>query len=175
MARDGSQTIWIGALASKASAAGLQRAIRTAHERLDAVERGGGDDQTRLTKEELYVHFHADPDLRVGRERTAFARAVGDAVVRYRIEGKLSQRGLAARLGMKPSAVARLKNGDHNPSNETLERLAAGLGMRFLVDVARSDAARAPQADGVGVMHEHATSAGGWTLVAAGPAPRRLG
>jgi transcriptional regulator with XRE-family HTH domain len=97
------------------------------------------------------------------------ARAVADAVLRYRIEHELSQRALAAALGMKPSVVARLELAEHNPSIETLERLASALGIRFVVDVApvaRRDQQAAPP--GLTVVQDVTGQSGGRLLVAAG-------
>jgi transcriptional regulator with XRE-family HTH domain len=36
---------------------------------------------------------------------------------------------------MKQPAIARLESGDHNPSIETLWKLATGLGIEFHIDV----------------------------------------
>jgi transcriptional regulator with XRE-family HTH domain len=68
-------------------------------------------------------------------ERTALARAVAVAVVRYRAEYELSQRELGGRLGMKQPQVARLELGEVNPSMETLMRVSAQLGIEFTIDV----------------------------------------
>jgi ribosome-binding protein aMBF1 (putative translation factor) len=68
-------------------------------------------------------------------ERTALATAVAIRLVEYRAEHGLSQRALAAKLGMKQPAIARLEAGDHTPSIETLVRLSRGLGMRFRLDI----------------------------------------
>src|SRR5687767_10189281 len=77
-----------------------------------------------------------DEDVRSRWDRTALARAVANAIVAYRTEHGLSQGALAAKIGMKRPAVSRLELGEHNPSIETLERLATLLGLRFIVDVA---------------------------------------
>ncbi|MBI3978472.1 MAG: helix-turn-helix transcriptional regulator [Chloroflexi bacterium] len=69
-------------------------------------------------------------------ERTTLARAVANAVVAYRTAPVLSQAALAARVGVKRPAISRLELGEHNPSIETIERLAGALGIRFIVDVA---------------------------------------
>lgn len=63
-----------------------------------------------------------DEDFRREWERTALARAVAIRLVQYRAEHELSQRALAAKLGMKQPAIARLEAGDHTPSIETLVR-----------------------------------------------------
>jgi ribosome-binding protein aMBF1 (putative translation factor) len=76
-----------------------------------------------------------DEGFRREWERTALARALAIRLVEYRAEHGLSQRALAAMLGMKQPAIARLEAGDHTPSIETLVRLSRGLGMRFRLDI----------------------------------------
>jgi transcriptional regulator with XRE-family HTH domain len=88
------------------------------------------------THEELLAEqLRADPEFRAAWERTALARAVAVAVVRFRAERELSQRDLAELLHMTQPQVARLESGDVNPSMETLMRVAAGLGIEFTIDV----------------------------------------
>jgi transcriptional regulator with XRE-family HTH domain len=74
-------------------------------------------------------------------ERTALAGAVALRLVEYRAEHGLSQRALAAKLGMKQPAIARLEAGDHTPSIDTLVRLSRGLGMRFRLEITPEDLA----------------------------------
>lgn len=122
-----------------------------------------------LSAEEFFADYDAQPEVRARRERLALARAVADAVIRYRIEHKLPQRALATALGMKPSVIARLELAEHNPSIETLERLASALGMRFVVDVApasRRDQQAVPA--GLKVVQDVTGQSGSRVLVAAG-------
>ena len=86
---------------------------------------------TDLIAEEL----QNDPEFRAEWERTAVARAVAVALVRYRAEQDLSQRDLAATLGMKQPQVARLEAGDVNPTIDTLMRIASKLSIEFIIDV----------------------------------------
>jgi transcriptional regulator with XRE-family HTH domain len=79
--------------------------------------------------------LRTDPAFRAEWERTALARAVALAIVRYRADHDLSQRELAERLGMKQPQVARLELGEVNPSMETLMRVSAQLGIEFTIDV----------------------------------------
>jgi transcriptional regulator with XRE-family HTH domain len=88
--------------------------------------------------------LRTDPKFRAEWERTALARAVAVAIVRYRAEHDLSQRELARRLGMKQPQVARLELGEVNPTIETLMRIASSLGVEFKIDV-RPARTRAPQ------------------------------
>lgn len=108
------------------------------------------------------------PEDRADHARLALARAVAGALVVYRARHELSQRGLARRLGMTPSSVARLELAEHNPSIETLERLSNVLGLRFLVDVAPASAEPVRLPAGLELIADRATAAGGRLMVAAG-------
>ena len=88
------------------------------------------------TNDELIAEqLRTDPEFRAEWERTALARAVAIAIVRYRSEHELSQRELADRLNMKQPQVARLELGEVNPSIDTLMRISAQLGIEFTIDV----------------------------------------
>lgn len=88
------------------------------------------------TNDELIAEqLCTDPKFRAEWERTALARAVAVAVVRYRAQHDLSQRELAGRLGMKQPQVARLELGEINPGIDTLVRISAQLGIEFTIDV----------------------------------------
>lgn len=93
-----------------------------------------------ITSDELLAQDLQDPEFREEWERTALARAVSLAVLRYRADHKLSQTALAKQLGMRQPHIARLELGEHHPSIEMLRRLARGLGLRFVLEVAPCDA-----------------------------------
>ena len=76
-----------------------------------------------------------DPAFRAEWERTALARAVAEAVIRYRAEHELSQTALARLLGWSQPVVARLEAAEHNPTMDTLLTLARTLRLRVQVDV----------------------------------------
>lgn len=107
-----------------------------------------------------------DPETREHWERTALARAAANAVVRYRTEHGMSQRALAEMLGWKPSQVARLELGEHNPGMDTLTHLAQRLGLRFTMEIGpAAGRSRGRRGDAV---EEITTSGGGHILVRAG-------
>jgi transcriptional regulator with XRE-family HTH domain len=88
------------------------------------------------TNDELIAEqLRTDPEFRAEWERTALARAVALAIVRYRAEHDLSQRDLAQRLGMKQPQVARLELGEVTPSIDTLMRISSRLEIEFTIDV----------------------------------------
>jgi ribosome-binding protein aMBF1 (putative translation factor) len=84
---------------------------------------------------EVLAEMLQDPEFRAEWERTALARAVAEAVIRYRAEHGLSQTALAGLLGWRQPVVARLEAAEHNPSMDTLLTLARTLGLRVHVDV----------------------------------------
>lgn len=76
-----------------------------------------------------------DPEFREQWERTALARWIAVEVSHYRAVHSLSQRELADQLGMKQSQIARIETSEHNPSLDTLARLATGLDLELLIDI----------------------------------------
>lgn len=87
------------------------------------------------TSEQVLAEELRDPDFKREWDRTAIARAVALKVLAYRTEHALSQRGLAKQLGMTQPQVARLEAGEHNPTIDTLARLAQTLDIEFAIDV----------------------------------------
>jgi DNA-binding XRE family transcriptional regulator len=76
-----------------------------------------------------------DPELREMWERSAFARAVANEVLRYRVEHGLTQSALARKLGVSQPLIGRLELGEHEPKFSTLQRLSRVLGLTFTVTI----------------------------------------
>ena len=87
------------------------------------------------TSEQVLAEDLRDPDFKHEWDRTALARAVALKVLAYRTEHALSQRDLARQLGMTQPQLARLEAGEHNPTIDTLARLAQTLDTEFAIDV----------------------------------------
>ena len=87
------------------------------------------------TSEQVLAEELRDPDFKREWDRTALARAVALKVLTYRTEHALSQRDLAKQLGMTQPQLARLEAGEHNPTIDTLARLAQTLDIEFAIDV----------------------------------------
>jgi len=85
--------------------------------------------------DEVLTEELKDPAFREEWDGTAFARAVAQRVIAFRIEHNLSQAELGKRLRMAQSAVARLEAGDREPSMATLARLARRLSIQFHIDI----------------------------------------
>lgn len=87
------------------------------------------------TFDEVLAEDLKDPVFRAEWERTALARAIANHVIAYRAKHDLSQSQLAERLGMRQPQVARLEGAEHNPSIETLIKLAGVLDIEFAIDI----------------------------------------
>jgi ribosome-binding protein aMBF1 (putative translation factor) len=85
--------------------------------------------------DEVRARDMQDAEYRRAYERTRLANDIAIKVLQYRQANRLSQRELAALLGMRQPNIARLESGDHAPSLETLSRLADVLRLDFSVDV----------------------------------------
>lgn len=80
-------------------------------------------------------HKRDDPAFRAEWERTAFARDVAIAVLRYRLEHALDADQLAARLGVDAETVADLEDGEADPGIHILRLLSERLGLRFVLEI----------------------------------------
>ncbi len=72
--------------------------------------------------------------LKDSKEREAYERLnpkydMIQKFIERRNEKRLSQRGLANLVGMQQSAIARLENGDHNSTVDTLLKVAGALDL----------------------------------------------
>jgi ribosome-binding protein aMBF1 (putative translation factor) len=76
-----------------------------------------------------------DPEFREEWERTAYARAIANQVIRYRAAHGLSQAALARKLGVSQPVVGRLELGEHEPKVSTLRTLSEKLGMSFVIAI----------------------------------------
>lgn len=87
------------------------------------------------TSEQVLAEELRDPELQREWDRTAVARAVALKVLTYRTEHGFSQRALAKKLDMTQPQLARLEAGEHNPTIDTLARLAQTLDLEFAIDI----------------------------------------
>jgi transcriptional regulator with XRE-family HTH domain len=87
------------------------------------------------TSEQVLADELLDPAFKAEWDRTAVARAVALKVLAYRTEHNLSQRALAVKLGTTQPQLARLEAGEHNPTIDTLARIAQALDIEFAIDV----------------------------------------
>ena len=75
----------------------------------------------------------ADPAAKAGYERARRAFELAEEVRSLREAKGISQSELARRIGSTQPAIARLEAGGVAPTIETLERIAAALGLQLSV------------------------------------------
>jgi ribosome-binding protein aMBF1 (putative translation factor) len=91
--------------------------------------------KTKSHGELVARELNRDDVFRAEWEKTELARVVAAQVIGYRTDHALSQRKLAAKLGIKQPQVARLESGEQNPAIETLIMLSSKLGIEFMIDI----------------------------------------
>lgn len=72
-----------------------------------------------------------DPDFRAEYAALENEFTIIQAMIDARKASGLTQKQLAERTGIAQSDISKLENGNANPSLKTLQRLAAGMGMKL--------------------------------------------
>lgn len=75
-----------------------------------------------------------DPEFRAAWDALEPEFQIVKAMLDGRAAKNLTQRELADITGINQADISKLENGNANPSLKTLERLAAGLGMRLKLE-----------------------------------------
>lgn len=75
-----------------------------------------------------------DQEFRKEFEALQPEHAVMQAMIDARKQAGLTQKELSARTGIAQGDISKLERGSANPSIRTLQRLAAGMGMRLHVE-----------------------------------------
>lgn len=116
----------------------------------------------------LAKDLNHDPRFRAEWKKSAFARAVALKILQYRAAKRLTQDQLAAKLGLRQSAVARLELGEVTPSFATLVKIAERLNMELLIDI-KPGRSKSKLVNGVAERSgvKISTAEGGRVLVAA--------
>ena len=78
----------------------------------------------------------SDPEFREVWDATAFARQIALELVKYRTRRGMTQKQLAAEVGVKQSAIGRWELGERPPSLASLAKLTTATGLTFRVDIA---------------------------------------
>lgn len=68
-----------------------------------------------------------DPEVRKAWEETRIEREISHALIKARIEKRLTQVQLAKKLKTKQSVISRVESGQSTPSISLLKRLASAL------------------------------------------------
>ncbi len=83
----------------------------------------------------LLQMLEEDASFRAEWERTAYARAVANEIIRHRIKHGLTQTALARLVGVSQAAIGRMELGEHEPKISTLQKLSQVLGLTFVVTI----------------------------------------
>lgn len=86
-----------------------------------------------ITHEEFKRELFKRPGFRKAHDELEFEFKIIDALIRARIEKKLTQKKLADRMGVAQSALARFESGRINPTLSFLKKVTKGLGLKLLV------------------------------------------
>jgi ribosome-binding protein aMBF1 (putative translation factor) len=86
-----------------------------------------------ITFKKYKEDFFANPENRKAYDSLAVEFRIHDALVKARIEKKLTQKQLASELGIAQSALARFESGRSNPTLSFLQKITTGLGLKLTV------------------------------------------
>ena len=75
-----------------------------------------------------------DPELRKEYEALQPEHAIIQAIIDARKASGLTQKELSEKTGIAQGDISKLENGNANPSVRTLQRLAAGMGMKLKIE-----------------------------------------
>ena len=70
-----------------------------------------------------------DPDVKAAYDAHAADRELARAIIRQRMEQKITQQELAERMQVPQGNISRLESGSRTPTLETLRRAATALGV----------------------------------------------
>lgn len=85
------------------------------------------------THKQFMKEFLSDPVKKAAYDSLELEFKIHDALVDARIEKKLTQKQLAAELGIAQSALARFESGRTNPTLSFLQKITSGLGLKLTV------------------------------------------
>lgn len=85
------------------------------------------------THKQLKEEFLNDPTKKIAYDSLDVEFKIYNALVKARINKKLTQKQLADRLGIAQSALARFESGRTNPTLSFLQKVASGLGLKLTV------------------------------------------
>lgn len=74
-----------------------------------------------------------DPEIRRINDELEIEFKIHEALIKARIERKLTQRQLAKELGIAQSALARFESGRTNPTLSFLQKITSGLGLKLTI------------------------------------------
>jgi len=88
-----------------------------------------------ITLKEFKEELLRDPEIKREFDRLEPEYALMEAVIRKRIEKRMTQKSLAQRLHTKQSAISRLESGLYNPTLGFLKNVATALDCKLNISL----------------------------------------
>jgi ribosome-binding protein aMBF1 (putative translation factor) len=85
------------------------------------------------TFKQFEEEFLKDPAKKKAYDSLDVEFKIYNALVKARIEKKLTQKQLAQKLGIAQSALARFESGRTNPTLSFLQKVTSGLGLKITI------------------------------------------
>ncbi len=85
------------------------------------------------THKQVMKEFFKDPANKKAYDDLGVEFAIYNALVRARVQKKLTQKQLARKIGVAQSALARFESGRTNPTLSFLKKVTMGLGLKLSV------------------------------------------
>ena len=81
----------------------------------------------------------ANPEVQSGYDALEAERAIMQAMINARTASGLTQQQLAQKTGIAQENICKMERGNANPSVRTLQRLAAGMGMKLKLEFVKTE------------------------------------
>jgi DNA-binding XRE family transcriptional regulator len=82
----------------------------------------------------LKENLENDPEFKKIWEENTERRELVKKIIALRIQGRLSQKELAEKIGTNQSAISRLEGGKYNPSVDFLMRIGKALNKKVVIN-----------------------------------------
>ncbi len=86
-----------------------------------------------ITHKEFKKELFKRPGFKKVHEELEFEFRIMNALIRARVQKRLTQRALAHKIGVAQSALARFESGRVNPTLSFLKKVTRGLGLKLTV------------------------------------------
>ena len=86
-----------------------------------------------ISHDEFKKHLRKNPEYRKYLREHAVEIKIYDALIRARVEGHLTQRQLAKKIGIAQPSLARFEAGRTNPTLSFLKKITSALGLKLTV------------------------------------------
>lgn len=85
------------------------------------------------THKQFHEELVRDPGRKKAYDDLEIEFKIYEALIKARIEKKLTQRQLSKKLGIAQSALARFESGRTNPTLAFLQKITSGLGLKLTI------------------------------------------